>query len=113
MTETIKCIGCGVAIQTENKNEVGYAPVSSLEKEEVICQRCFSLKHYNEVQDVSLTDDDFLNILNGVGQTDALIVKIVDIFDFNGSWLPGFHRFVGNNKVFFVGNKVDLITKIS
>ncbi|MEC2490825.1 ribosome biogenesis GTPase YqeH, partial [Bacillus cereus] len=54
MTETIKCIGCGVEIQTENKNEVGYAPASSLEKEQVICQRCFRLKHYNEIQDVSL-----------------------------------------------------------
>ena len=32
-------------------------------------------------------------------KVDALIVKIVDIFDFNGSWLPGLHRFIGNNKV--------------
>ncbi|MGR5993534.1 ribosome biogenesis GTPase YqeH [Bacillus cereus] len=111
MTETIKCIGCGVEIQTENKNEVGYAPASSLEKEQVICQRCFRLKHYNEIQDVSLTDDDFLRILNGIGKSDALVVKIVDIFDFNGSWLPGLHRFVGNNKVLLVGNKADLIPK--
>lgn len=107
----IKCIGCGVAIQTENKNELGYAPASSLEKEYVICQRCFRLKHYNEIQDVSLTDDDFLRILNGVGKSKALVVKIVDIFDFNGSWLPGLHRFVGDNKVLLVGNKADLIPK--
>ncbi|MFD3447659.1 ribosome biogenesis GTPase YqeH [Microbacteriaceae bacterium 4G12] len=111
MTETMKCIGCGVAIQTENKNEVGYAPPSALEKEYIICQRCFRLKNYNEIQDVSLTDDDFLRILNGIGSTDALVVKIVDIFDFNGSWLPGLHRFVGNNKVLLVGNKADLIPK--
>lgn len=111
MTERIHCIGCGVAIQTENKEELGYAPPSSLEKEEVICQRCFRLKHYNEVQDVSLTDDDFLKILNEIGQSDSLIVKIVDIFDFNGSWLPGLHRFTGKNKVLLVGNKVDLLPK--
>ena len=82
-----------------------------LQKEAIICQRCFRLKHYNEVQDVSLTDDDFLRILNGIGKSDALIVKIVDIFDFNGSWLPGIHRFIGNNKVILIGNKVDLIPK--
>lgn len=105
------CMGCGVKVQTENPNEIGYAPLSSLEKESIICQRCFRLKHYNEVQDVSLTDDDFLKILNEVGKTDALIVMIVDIFDFNGSWLPGLHRFVGNNKVVLVGNKVDLLPK--
>ncbi|WP_028399274.1 ribosome biogenesis GTPase YqeH [Ectobacillus panaciterrae] len=111
MTEKMKCVGCGVAIQTENKNELGYAPSSAIEKEYIICQRCFRLKHYNEIQDVSLTDDDFLRILNGIGQTDALVVKIVDIFDFNGSWLPGLHRFIGNNKVLLVGNKADLIPK--
>ncbi|GAA3321612.1 hypothetical protein GCM10020331_038150 [Ectobacillus funiculus] len=32
-------------------------------------------------------------------------------FDFNGSWLPGLHRFVGSNKVLLVGNKADLIPK--
>jgi 30S ribosome assembly GTPase len=105
------CMGCGVSVQTENPSELGYAPMSALDKETIICQRCFRLKHYNEVQDVSLTDDDFLKILNGIGKTNALIVMIVDIFDFNGSWLPGLHRFVGNNKVLLVGNKVDLLPK--
>lgn len=111
MSEQYSCIGCGVKIQTEDKEAIGYAPTSALEKEEVICQRCFRLKHYNEVQDVHLTDDDFLKILNEIGKSDALIVKIVDIFDFNGSWLPGLHRFVGNNKILLVGNKVDLLPK--
>jgi ribosome biogenesis GTPase YqeH len=105
------CIGCGVKIQTENPEKIGYAPASALEKETIICQRCFRLKHYNEIQDVQLTDDDFLKILNGIGNTEALIVMIVDIFDFNGSWLPGLHRFVGTNKVLLVGNKVDLLPK--
>lgn len=109
--QDIHCIGCGVSIQTEDENTMGYAPASALAKEEVICQRCFRLKHYNEVQDVSLTDDDFLNILHQLGQTDSLIVKVVDIFDFNGSWLPGLSRFVGNNPILLVGNKADLLPK--
>jgi 30S ribosome assembly GTPase len=107
----ITCIGCGVGIQTEDPNKVGYAPPAALERETIICQRCFRLKHYNEVQDVPLTDDDFLKILDGIGQTDGLVVKIVDIFDFNGSWLPGLHRFVGRNNILLIGNKVDLIPK--
>jgi ribosome biogenesis GTPase A len=40
-----------------------------------------------------------------------LQAKTTYIFDFNGSWLPGLHRFVGNNKVLLVGNKADLIPK--
>lgn len=105
------CMGCGVAIQTEDPEKIGYAPKSSLGRENIICQRCFRLKHYNEVQDVNLTDDDFLKILNNIGTNDALIVMIVDIFDFNGSWIPGMHRFVGNNKIVLIGNKVDLLPK--
>lgn len=111
MSEQVICIGCGVTIQTEDETKIGYAPPSALERDPVICQRCFRLKHYNEVQDVSLTDDDFLNILHGIGQADGLVVKIVDIFDFNGSWLPGLHRFVGKKDVLLVGNKVDLLPK--
>lgn len=109
--QDLHCQGCGVRIQTENKTEIGYAPPSALERDVLICQRCFRLKHYNEIQDVSLKDNDFLKILNGIGNSDALVVKIVDIFDFNGSWLPGLHRFVGHNKVLLVGNKVDLLPR--
>ncbi|WP_078382670.1 ribosome biogenesis GTPase YqeH [Sutcliffiella halmapala] len=111
MEEQVVCIGCGVGIQTEDKSGLGYAPSSSLTKETVICQRCFRLKNYNEIQDVSLTDDDFIKILNSIGHSEGLVVKIVDIFDFDGSWLPGLHRFVGNNKILLVGNKVDLLPK--
>ncbi|GEK33320.1 ribosome biogenesis GTPase YqeH [Kurthia sibirica] len=111
MNEKLHCIGCGTEIQTENPQEPGYAPVSSLEKEDIICKRCFRLKNYNELQPVSLTDDDFLRILNGLGTQKGLIVKIVDIFDFNGSWLPGLHRFVGSNPVLLIANKVDLLPK--
>jgi ribosome biogenesis GTPase YqeH len=109
--EQITCDGCGVVIQTTNLDGLGYAPASAIEKEIIVCKRCFRLKHYNEVQDVALTDNDFLKILNTVGDTESLIVKIVDIFDFNGSWLPGMHRFAGKNPVLLIGNKSDLLPK--
>ncbi len=113
--EEIRCIGCGAIIQTEEKDQLGYTPKSALEKGletgEVYCQRCFRLRHYNEIQDVQVTDNDFLQLLNGIGKEDALIVNVVDIFDFNGSLIPGLHRFVGDNPVLLVGNKVDLLPK--
>lgn len=109
--EQLICIGCGAPIQTEDKKKVGYAPPASLERDPVLCQRCFRLRHYGEVQDVALDDDDYLKILDRIGHTKALIVKIVDIFDFTGSWLPGLHRYVGQNDVLLVGNKIDLLPK--
>lgn len=110
--EQVYCIGCGVPIQTEDKKALGYAPKSALERDIVICQRCFRLKHYNEIQDVSLTDEDFLKMFSLIFEDQkALIVKIVDIFDFNGSWLPNFKQFANNHRVILVGNKVDLLPK--
>ncbi|GBG95631.1 GTPase [Ligilactobacillus salitolerans] len=114
-TEDLYCIGCGAKIQSDDPKEPGYTPVSAIEKgletEELYCQRCFRLRHYNEVSDVSLTDDDFLALLNQIGSADALIVNVIDIFDFNGSLIPGIHRFVGNNPVLMVGNKEDLLPR--
>ena len=115
MTEEIRCIGCGSIIQTEDKESMGYTPNSALEKGlesgDVYCQRCFRLRHYNDIQDVAMTDKEFLTLLNSIGQSDALIVNVVDIFDFNGSLIPGLHRFIGNNPVLLVGNKVDILPK--
>ena len=65
----LACIGCGVTVQTEDPKQLRLCTKIALEKENIICQRCFRLKHYNEVQDVSLTDDDFLKILNEIGET--------------------------------------------
>ncbi|MFD2308384.1 ribosome biogenesis GTPase YqeH [Enterococcus termitis] len=114
-SEVIHCIGCGAVIQTEQPNELGYTPNAALEKGlatgEVYCQRCFRLRHYNDIQDVHLTDDDFLRLLNELGREDALIVNVIDIFDFNGSLIPGLHRFIGDNPVLMVGNKVDILPK--
>lgn len=109
--EKIICTGCGVRLQAENADAPGFVPSSVLETEAPICKRCFRLRHYNEIQDVPLTDDDFLKMLNKIGDSSALIVKIVDIFDFTGSWVPGLHRFAGNNDILLVGNKVDLLPK--
>lgn len=109
--EELKCIGCGITIQTEDTKREGYAPASSLSNEELVCQRCFRLRNYNEIQPVSLTGDDFLSILNGIGEKDGIVVKVVDIFDFNGSWISGLQRFVGDKPILLIGNKSDLLPK--
>ena len=113
--EELRCIGCGAVIQSEDPKEPGYTPQAAikkgLENNELYCQRCFRLRHYNEIAPVSLTDDDFLQLLNHISDANALIVYVVDIFDFNGSLIPGLHRFVGDNPVLLVGNKEDLLPR--
>ena len=113
--EELFCIGCGAAIQTTDKTQAGFTPSSALEKGletgQLYCQRCFRLRHYNEISDVNISDDDFIKLLHEVGESDALVVNVIDIFDFNGSVIPGLSRFVSGNDVLLVGNKKDILPK--
>lgn len=111
LSEILKCIGCGATLQSENPNEAGYVPQSSLNKEDVICKRCFRLKNYNEVQDVELTSEDFLNMLKSLHKEDGLIVNVVDVFDLEGSMIHRLKDIVGRKKVVLVANKMDILPK--
>ncbi|SET62097.1 hypothetical protein SAMN05216389_11762 [Oceanobacillus limi] len=111
MQEEIYCQGCGVSIQTSDPDSLGYTPKSSLDRETVLCKRCFRLKHYNEIQDVSMTDDDYLKMVSTIRDTDALVVHVIDIFDVSGSLIKSLPRIVGNNPILLVGNKMDLLPK--
>lgn len=105
------CAGCGVKLQTTDKERAGYIPASALERTPTICQRCFRIKNYNDASSIAIDQDDFLRLLGGIASTDSLVVHIVDIFDFEGSVISGLQRFVGNNPVLLVVNKVDLLPR--
>lgn len=83
-------------------------PEKALERDPIICQRCFRIKNYNEASSATLNQDDFLRLLSHVGSTESLVVNIVDIFDFEGKMISGLSRFVGNNPIVLVVNKIDL-----
>ncbi|RIX59426.1 ribosome biogenesis GTPase YqeH [Paenibacillus nanensis] len=107
----ISCAGCGVRLQTANQEEAGYIPENAAQRDPVICQRCFRIKHYNEASSVAVDQDDFLKLLGSIGSTNSLVVHIVDLYDFEGSLIAGLQRFVGNNPVLLVVNKIDLLPK--
>lgn len=107
----IKCYGCGSVIQSEDEHHIGYVPKNALEKDHVLCKRCFRLKHYHDLQDSNLTKDDFLNILQTIGEKDGLIVYIIDLFDFNGSLISGLNRHLNSDNILIVGNKRDVLPK--
>jgi hypothetical protein len=117
LSEGIRCIGCGALMQVTDANKSGYLPMSALKKtidsDELLCQRCFRLRHYNEIQPVELTDDDFATLLHQISETKALIVYVIDVFDVTGSEISGLPRFVGqDNPILVVANKVDLLPKL-
>src|SRR5690625_4407040 len=111
MSETYLCGGCGIELQTEDEEALGYVPASSLKNEDVLCKRCFQLKHYNKHTPVSLTEDDFLTMVSSISNTKGLVVHLVDLFDVNGTLINNLSRIVGDKPIILVGNKVDLLPK--
>ena len=115
LSNKVYCIGCGVEIQSEDQNKQGYLPKSVVKKSidgNLVCKRCFRLKNYNEVSDVQLGAEDFYQLIKTLSKKDVLIVKVVDIFDFSGSWIEDVVDIVGNNKdIVLVANKLDLLPK--
>ena len=54
-----KCQGCGSILQNENPNLDGY----SKNIDNILCERCFRIKNYNDYKKVVKTNNDFLPIL--------------------------------------------------
>lgn len=112
LSQTTKsCAGCGVRLQFNNPELAGYLPEAAIDREPVICQRCFRIRNYNEASSVAVDQDDFLKLLGSIGGTNSLVLHIVDLYDFEGSLISGLQRFVGNNPVLLVVNKIDLLPK--
>jgi ribosome biogenesis GTPase YqeH len=109
-----RCTGCGISLHSDDPKKPGFVPASSMVKEEeAICQRCFRIKHYSEASSVTVDQDEFLKLLGGIASTNSLVVHIVDLFDFQGSLISGLQRFVGNNPVLLVVNKIDLLPPVT
>ncbi|BFH61373.1 MULTISPECIES: ribosome biogenesis GTPase YqeH [Paenibacillus] len=109
----LKCSGCGIELQVSNPDLPGYVPEQSLGNNPVVCRRCFRIKNYNEASSVTVDQDEFLRLLSQIGGKKALVIHIVDLFDFDGSLISGLQRFVGNNPVILAVNKIDLLPKVT
>ncbi|MGM9971907.1 MAG: ribosome biogenesis GTPase YqeH [Anaeroplasmataceae bacterium] len=107
-----KCIGCGAILQTEYKDKAGYVPSLNIDSlKNIYCKRCFRLNHYNEMPKILADPKDYLNVLNGCLKKNGLIVLIVDLFDFTGTFIPDIINHLRDKEVILVANKLDLLPK--
>ena len=81
--------------------------------ERVLCERCWSLRHKSKAVSVSVSAEYFKEVVQPIKQlkTRPLILKMVDLFDFHGSFIPSFRKYIGNNRVLIVASKYDLLPK--
>ena len=95
-----RCLGCGIKLQNESKDKLGY----TLSLENNICERCFKLKNYGKYTNVSLNNTDYLNVLNSI-KKDDLVVYTTDILSLSINLIETFER------VLLVITKRDILPK--
>lgn len=100
-----RCKGCGVVLQNTDKEAIGYTP--HIEKE--FCQRCFRITHYDDVMISMKQGIDAEAVLKKIEQMDALVVWVVDLFDFEANLIRGMNRRLRGKDIVLVATKRDLL----
>lgn len=105
------CQGCGAELQTIDPNKKGFIPSIDEKKESLYCKRCFRLNNYNEMPKILSTNEEYDKIITDLLEKKGLIVLIVDLFDFTGTFIPRIIDKLRNKTVLLVANKLDLLPK--
>ena len=108
-----KCIGCGIKLQTHDENLAGYVPllVSADLGDNVYCKRCYQIIHNGKKYTPEISDNDYYSKISVIKDQKAIVVLMIDIMDIYGGFIPNLHKYIGNNQVIIVVNKVDIMPK--
>ena len=99
------CKGCGAVLQTTDSKAIGYSPKADAE----YCQRCFRLIHYDDLTISMKTGIDPVAVVNRIARMDALILWVIDLYDFEAGIINGINRKFANKDIVMVATKRDLL----
>ncbi len=108
-----RCIGCGIKIQTSDKNLPGYLPESALIErgENVYCKRCFDIRHHNVKYTPENNLKSYYDKIRIIKDENALVILMIDVMDICGGFIPNLVKYIGNNKTLILVNKTDILPK--
>ncbi|XP_053556097.1 uncharacterized protein LOC128647338 [Bombina bombina] len=113
-----QCSGCGAIMHCLEPTIPGYIPSekysSILEQntnmKNVTCQRCFLLVHHQKALNVTVSQEEYRNIVSNIREKKALVLLMVDMLDIPNTIIPDLLDLVGETKnIFVLGNKIDLL----
>lgn len=99
------CKGCGVHLQSDDPKLPGYTP----KKDSDYCQRCFRLMHYDDLTVSMRKGIDPDKVMSKIAGMDALILWVVDLFDFEAGMIPGINRQLIGKDIIMVASKRDIL----
>ncbi len=111
----MKCAGCGAELQFEDPSKPGYIPFEVYERrlaegKEILCQRCYKLKHYGKITQVKMNTDFKKELKNVLGSFD-LVLYVIDITDFEGTYRKDIVNLLSKKRVVYAVTKTDLLPK--
>jgi len=92
--------------------------LDDLERKKVICKRCHGLQNSGKVDDSlrpgwtdepTLSQEQFRELLRPISEKPAVIIALIDLFDFGGSVLRELDGIAADNPVILAANKADLM----
>ena len=99
-----KCKGCGITLQTENKNDVGYTPDIKNE----LCERCFKLKNYNVLTNAGVKIDNE-KLIEKINKLDVFVFFLTDFINLDNSVIE-YYKKIKSKKVMIL-TKADIIPR--
>lgn len=111
----MKCLGCGVKVQSTDPNLPGYvSEIHIIENgDNVYCKRCFDVIHYNRRYTVPPENKAFIAKMKSLQKNNSkdVILLMVDVLDIYGGFIDGLNELIGNLPVIVLINKIDLMPK--
>ena len=92
--------------------------LEALSTKKTICKRCHGLQNSGRVDDTlrpgwtdepTLSQDQFRELLRPISEKPAVVICLIDLFDFGGSVLRELDGIAGENPVILAANKADLM----
>ncbi len=106
-----RCYHCGAILQETDPNKPGYVSSVVVNKYSddalLLCDACYKSEKQEIPQEV-LIDADYYEILNQIKDKKALVVYVVDLFSFEGSFISDVSEKLHGCDVLAIGNKRDL-----
>ena len=105
-------------IDIENMAKEMGLNLEKLSNKKVICKRCHGLQNFGKVdeslrpgwtKEPQISQEKFMDLLRPLREKEAVIIALVDVFDFSGSVLPELDNIAGANPVILAANKADLL----
>lgn len=105
MSQLNHCVGCGLALQSEDPAYEGYTP----KEEATLCQRCFRLRHYGETSSIIGRTVAMEPLLSKLHSMDALFLWVIDLFHLEESMIDGLHRHLPDKDIIVIATKRELL----